>query len=109
MLAFAQGLWDHQIRDHKTGNFSRHAGYEHHGPGLDYDFAKEASYFIDCWSRAYQKSRKDVFREPVEVLARRYLGKLNEHNLIALDSTADPGRADVTVWFRHAFPGDRVA
>ena len=97
VLAFAQGLWEHQIADHKTGNFSRHAGYEHHGPGRDYDFAKEGSYFIDCWSRAYQKSRKPVFQEAVEVLVRRYLGKLNAHNLIALDSTADEGRADVTV------------
>lgn len=97
VLAFAQGLWDHQIADKKTGNFSRHAGYDRHGPGRDYDFAKEASYFIDCWSRAYQKSRRPAFQEAVQVLARRYLGKLNQHNLIALDSTGQAGRDDVTV------------
>jgi hypothetical protein len=95
VLDFAEGLWENQIADHKTGNFSRHAGYEHHITRRDYDFAKEGSYFIDCWSRAYEKTHKPLFQEAVRVLAGRYLHKLNEHNLMDFDSTGLKGRADV--------------
>jgi len=95
VLQFARGLWEHQIRDPKTGNFSRHAAYDRHAPGSNYDFAKEGSYFIDCWSRAYEKRRDPVFQEAVRVLAKRYLGKLNEHDLMDFDSTGQKGRADV--------------
>jgi len=97
LLAFAEGLWEHQIADHKTGDFSRHAGYERHGPGRQYDFAKEGGYFIDCWSRAYQKSRRPVFQQAVQVLAGRYLKKLNQHDLMDFDSTGEKGRADVAM------------
>ncbi|MHC4752754.1 MAG: hypothetical protein ACYTFW_23145, partial [Planctomycetota bacterium] len=30
-LRFAKGLWENQIGDHKTGNYSRHANYIEHG------------------------------------------------------------------------------
>jgi len=33
MLKYARGLWDHQIADHRTGDFSRHAAYDKLGPG----------------------------------------------------------------------------
>jgi len=91
-LAYARGLWEHQIADHKTGNFSRHARYDAHGPGKDYDFPKEGSYFIDCWSRALQKSHDRTFLEAIRVLAQRYLGKLNDHDRMDFDSTTRPER-----------------
>lgn len=56
-LKYAHGLWDHQIADQKTGNFSRHAKYDRHDPRRDYDFAKEGGYFIDTWSRVRSHSR----------------------------------------------------
>src|SRR5262249_1655201 len=30
---FALGLWEHQIADHQTGDYSRHAAIDHHGVG----------------------------------------------------------------------------
>src|SRR5262249_51194648 len=89
-LKYARGLWEHQIADHKTGNFSRHAKYDRHGPGHDYDFAKEGGYFIDTWSRAYAKSHEPVSAEAVQVLARRYLGRMSDLGLLSLDSTKRP-------------------
>jgi hypothetical protein len=32
-IDFASGLWYHQIHDHETGEFSRHAQYDQHGTG----------------------------------------------------------------------------
>lgn len=89
-LKYARGLWEHQIADHETGNFSRHAKYDRHGPGRDYDFAKEGGYFIDTWSQAYAKTRDPIFAQAVQVLARRYLGRMSKLGLIQLDSTTRP-------------------
>ncbi|HRE82931.1 MAG TPA: hypothetical protein PLN52_17930 [Opitutaceae bacterium] len=99
-LRYARGLWDHQIADKVTGEFSRHAKYAKHAPGRGYDFAKEGGFFIDTWSQAYAQSRDDVFREAVAVLARRYLGKMNQRNLMNFDSTNQPGRVNLcwTEW-----------
>lgn len=99
-LRYARGLWDHQIADKATGEFSRHAKYAKHAPGRGYDFAKEGGFFIDTWSQAYAHSREDVFREAVTVLTQRYLGKMNQLNLMDFDSTRLPGRINLcwTEW-----------
>ncbi|HEX4132416.1 MAG TPA: hypothetical protein VHZ24_20465 [Pirellulales bacterium] len=97
-LRYARGLWDHQIFDHKTGNFSRHASYDKHDPRKDFDFAKEGSYFIDCWSKAYEKSRDPVYQEAVRVLTTRYLGRANpKTRLLDCDSSKDPARVNLCV------------
>lgn len=89
-LKYARGLWEHQIADHETGNFSRHAKYDRHKPGRDYDFAKEGGYFIDVWSQAYAHTRDPVYAQAVQVMARRYLGRMSDLGLIQLDSTTRP-------------------
>ena len=99
-LNYARGLWDHQIADQKTGDFSRHAKYDRHAPGTGYDFPKEGSYFISTWSQAYEKTREPVYREAVTVLATRYLNRTNELNLLEWESTGRPGRTNkcVPLW-----------
>jgi hypothetical protein len=84
--AFARGLWEHQIQDQQTGNFSRHALYTSHGPGANNDFPKEGSYMIDIWSKAYQDTGEDIFLTALNTLCQRYLGKLNDKNLMEQDS-----------------------
>jgi hypothetical protein len=76
MEAFAEGLWLHGVADHQTGNFSRHARWDVHGPERGYDFSKEAGYMIDVWSHAYAATGREVFRQASDTLARRYMAKM---------------------------------
>tara|TARA_Y100001934_G_scaffold154556_1_gene185189 strand:+ start:224 stop:1687 length:1464 start_codon:yes stop_codon:yes gene_type:complete len=88
MIGYCDGLWEHQIQDHKTGNFSRHADYTRHAPGKDWDFPKEGGYFIHDWAQAWQKTRESRFLDHIDVLASRFLRKLGKtrHKLIEFDS-----------------------
>ena len=99
-LKYARGLWDHQIADQKTGDFSRHAKYDGHDPRTGFDFPKEGSFFICTWSEAYAKSKDPVFDLAIKVLASRYLRRTNELGLLDNDSTPMPERQNlcVTLW-----------
>jgi hypothetical protein len=96
-LRYARGVWEHQIADHKTGDFSRHAAYDKHAPGRGYDFPKEGSYFIDLWSRAYEKSSDPVFTNAITVLASRYRQRMSDCNLLDFDTSKDPERDNMCV------------
>jgi hypothetical protein len=52
---FAIGLWDHQVADKQTGDFSRHAKWSSHGPGRGADFPRYAGQMIACWADAYDR------------------------------------------------------
>jgi hypothetical protein len=96
IVDYCDGLWQHQIYSHQDGNFSRHARYDVHGPKRNYDFPKEGGYFINDWSRAYQKTGEPRLLDYIDVLASRYMRKMksNEKNLIAFDSVR--GYADTS-------------
>lgn len=96
-IKYARGLWDHQIFDQKTGNFSRHAQYDVHRPEKGMDFPKEGSFFIDIWARAYEKTRDPVFTQAIRVLAKRYLDRTTSNDLIEWDSSGIPDRANFCV------------
>lgn len=96
-LDYARGVWEHQIADHQTGDFSRHAGYDRHKPGKGYDFPKEGSYFINLWARAYEKTKDPIYTTAIRVLARRYLGRMNERDLLDCDSTKAPERVNTCI------------
>ena len=53
---FALGLWEHQIYDHETCEYSRHASYSKHGPGRGYEFARQAGFYLDTWASVYQST-----------------------------------------------------
>ncbi len=72
---FALGLWEHQIADHKTGGFDRHAPYFEHGPVDGKDFARHAGFYIGTWCYAYKYTRDETFLHAIEVLLRRFEGK----------------------------------
>ena len=52
--AFALGLWEHQIADHQTGAFDRHAGYAKHAPVDGKDFPRHAGFYIRTWAVGVQ-------------------------------------------------------
>lgn len=97
-LKYARGLWEHQIADQKTGDFSRHAKYHVHNPGRGKDFPKEAGYFIDTWSHAYAKTKDIEFQTAVRVMANRYLGRMNEKTrLFDFETSGNPDQVNWSV------------
>lgn len=71
-LGLARGLWDHQIHDQKTGNFSRHGGWSKHETRPDWDFPRHAGFYIATWAEAYRRSKDPVFAQAIETLVTRY-------------------------------------
>jgi hypothetical protein len=69
---FALGLWEHQIADHRTGGFDRHAPYHEHGPVDGKDFARHAGFYIGTWCRAWKHTRDEVFLRAIETLLARF-------------------------------------
>ncbi len=74
---FAVGLWEHQIADHETGDFSRHAAIDRHGPGHDAPYARHGGCYIRIWATAYQHTKDPVFLKAIEVV----LGGLDRDRL----------------------------
>lgn len=52
---FAIGLWDHQVACKETGNFSRHAYWNRHGPKQNFEFPRYAGQMIANWADAYTR------------------------------------------------------
>ena len=98
-LKYAYGLWDHQIADKNTGDFSRHTRYDYHKPGKGADFPKEASYFIDTWARAYGKTKDPEFLRAITTIATRFLDRTNDIGLCDFDSSGEPDRINWCVTF----------
>ena len=71
-LKFAKGVWDHQIADQKTGNFSRHARYSKHGPEKNSEFTRHGGFYIATWAEAYKRSKDPVFLKAIEVLLNNF-------------------------------------
>jgi len=69
---FALGLWEHQIANHKTGGFDRHAPYFEHGPVDGKDFARHAGFYIGTWCYAWKETTNQVFLTAIETLLARF-------------------------------------
>lgn len=69
---FALGLWEHQIANHKTGGFDRHAPYFEHGPVDGKDFPRHAGFYIGTWCYAWKYTTNKVFLEAIESLLARF-------------------------------------
>lgn len=77
---FALGLWEHQIANHDTGAFDRHAPYSKHGPTDGSDFPRHAGFYIRTWAVAYAHTKDDTFLKAIEALLGRYEKKRNPQN-----------------------------
>ena len=69
---FALGLWEHQIADHATGAFDRHASFAKHAPHFGKDFARHAGFYVRTWAVAYSRTRDEQFLKAIEVLLTRF-------------------------------------
>jgi len=63
---FALGLWEHQIGDHGTGDFSRHARIDAHGPDTEAPYARHGGFYIETWATAYEKTGEEIFLRAIE-------------------------------------------
>jgi Periplasmic pectate lyase len=73
--AFARGVWDHQIGDHETGNFSRHAQYDAHGPGTNSEYPRHGGFYIATWAHAYGETKDPVFVKAIETVLSYFDGR----------------------------------
>ncbi len=69
---FALGLWEHQIADHRTGGFDRHAPYLEPGPSDGRDFPRHAGFYIGTWCYAWKYTRSEAFLRAIETLLARF-------------------------------------
>jgi len=67
-LKFARGLWEHQIADHRTGDYSRHAAIDKHGPGTGASYPRHGGCYIETWAWAYRKTQDPVFLQAIETV-----------------------------------------
>jgi pectate lyase-like protein len=90
---FALGLWEHQIGDHETGDFSRHATISKHGPGTNAPYARHGGFYIETWAIAYSQTKDKVYlqaiRSVIEGLER---ARLHEGGYLVGGSTTRGGR-----------------
>jgi hypothetical protein len=62
---FAVGLWEHQIGDHETGDFSRHAKISSHNPANNAPYARHGGFYIETWAAAYAHTEDDLFLQAI--------------------------------------------
>lgn len=67
-LSFARGLWDHQIQNQKTGNYSRHGEWLKHGPRAGFEFPRHGGFYIFTWARAFKQSQAPEFLTAITTL-----------------------------------------
>jgi hypothetical protein len=69
---FALGLWEHQIANHKTGGFDRHAPYFVHGPVDGKDFPRHGAFYIGTWCHAWKHTTNEVYLRAIESILGRF-------------------------------------
>jgi hypothetical protein len=69
---FALGIWEHQIADHKTGAFDRHAPYAEHGPRDGRDFPRHGAFYIGTWCYAWKNTKDETFLRAIETILARF-------------------------------------
>ena len=69
---YAMGLWDHYVADKKTGNFSRHANSNGHGPGGGMEFPWPGSAMISTWVQAYQEKPDPEYLRAIDTILNRW-------------------------------------
>ena len=94
VLKFAKGLWDHQIANHETGEFSRHAGWDKHGPGGKNEYPRHGGFYIMTWAKAYRETRDPVYAKAVETLVDMF-NRLSAEKTGAIPCSSHPQRARI--------------
>ena len=93
MWNYAVGLWENQISDKQTGNFSWHSNYFEPGPEKDSSYPRYGGQLIATWGYAYghpanaKRPDRDLMLTAIDVLMRHYKRKLD--NLGYIPATGD--------------------
>jgi rhamnogalacturonyl hydrolase YesR len=97
-LRFARGLWEHQIGDLQTGDYSRHAAIDAHGPGTEAPYARHGGFYIETWATAYEQTHDETFLKAIEaVLAGLERARLQEGGMLVGGSKRSGGRRSYDV------------
>lgn len=95
---FAKGLWEHQIADHETGNFSRHARYAKHGPGRDHQYPRHGGFYIATWAFAYSRTKDPEFLQAADTLLRSFARRREESGRFPQGSPRSDLSWAIDVW-----------
>lgn len=77
---FALGLWNHQIADHNSGGFDRHAPYDKHNPRDGKDFPRHGGFYIHTWAYAYKHTKDETFLRAIDTILSRFERKRRDKN-----------------------------
>jgi len=80
---YAMGLWDHYIRDKKTGDFNRHAHSHRHGPAAGMGFPWPGSAMIATWVQAYLAEPDPEYVRAIETVLKRWESLRDENGHLA--------------------------
>ncbi|MFH1741331.1 MAG: hypothetical protein ABIH23_20190 [bacterium] len=94
---FALGVWEHQIGDPETGNFSRHARWDIPGPGLDSEYPRHGGFYIDTWAHAYAQTKSPVYLKAIETLL-DYFDNRRSPQSGAIPAESDERSKGKTIW-----------
>jgi hypothetical protein len=79
---FATGLWNHQISDHKTGAFSRHAmdiwDTAKTSARKGYEFPRHGGFYIATWAAAYERTKDPEMLKAIECLVDSFEARRNK-------------------------------
>lgn len=71
-LRFARGLWENQIHNHETGEFSRHARWSRRETAGGNEYPRHGGFYIMTWARGYRQTKDPVFAKATETLLGLY-------------------------------------
>ena len=91
---YALGLWEHQIDDHETGDFSRHASWKEHRTGIHNGYPRHGGFYIAAWGYAYQRTKNPVFLKAIETLVDHYNNNSSPYTG-AIPCSTNPGRITI--------------
>ena len=77
LKTFAHGVWENQIGDHSTGNFSRHASYSTHKPGTNSEYPRHGGFYIATWAHAYDETGDPELLHAIETLVSYFESRRN--------------------------------
>jgi hypothetical protein len=97
-MDFASGLWYHQIHDHETGEFSRHAQYDRHGTGTQNQYPRHGGFFIATWAEAYQRTGDRLYLQAIDVLYNFYHRNRNPVSKAIPGEVGNPRSNNLLLW-----------
>ncbi len=65
---FAIGLWEHQVADHETGDYSRHAAIDRSSPRRGSPYPRHGGFYVLTWAEAYRQTEDRVFLEAIQIV-----------------------------------------